>query len=144
ISDMTSPEGYYFLEKLSKSKACESTCFMTINYDLGLDLALFRATSVQPFYGFGGPLPGSTTILKLHGSVNWHATNGAPGIEATPVDQFLTTTCVEYDPSRNESRLLISKKLENLGEIPFIVPPSWRKGDHYSGIAPVWTLAAEH
>ena len=47
--------------------------FLTFNYDVCLDYALFKNPGNFDYYLKDPPAPGGTPLLKLHGSINWGA-----------------------------------------------------------------------
>jgi hypothetical protein len=120
--------------------------FLTFNYDLGLDYALH-------FYGFrpdycldGSPKPGTTPLLKLHGSINW-GTTGDDRIAAWSLGNvsheraFLgETSHVIFDlGSKLGARGFQAAELKGP---PIIVPPSWNKNSYHVQLSNVWAQAA--
>jgi hypothetical protein len=118
--------------------------FITLNYDLAIEEALYDPGTLGPFsYDYGYPNPvlqfhqtsNIKPILKLHGSANWG-------------------TCVDCDffkmyPGYASSDLLIDqqgephkpecscKQFQNL-----ILPPTWYKSNNHRAITQVWYHAA--
>jgi hypothetical protein len=140
----TPPVGYNELGELLKDRPAD-IAFITFNYDLGLDHAVYNATGQDPDYGFGRK--GGRPVLKLHGSLHWYK-NGVPEgrLEAIPMQSLFTATNISpavHD--QNKANVLVSNHLASLGNPPpFIVPPTWKKGDHYGEIGSVWKAAADH
>ncbi|MEQ1821513.1 MAG: hypothetical protein ABL949_03300 [Fimbriimonadaceae bacterium] len=139
------PDGYLELSDLLQKKLRHDIVFLTFNYDLGLDHALYEVAHEDPYYGFGERSDSSVTLLKLHGSIHWYKQE-QNGLRAIPMRDLLAHPWVETShQNASNSNVIVSQKLENLGNrVPFIVPPTWKKGDHYSEIAEVWKLAATH
>ena len=130
---------------------------ITFNYDVALDYAM-RYNDVLPDYCLErrGASPGSSPLLKLHGSLNW----GKCSIEkcGTPVpweiDRYVRAKIlnrtmkapgrpvkfhIAFDLKDSElkhcDRDIISE--------PVLVPPTWNKTEHHRVIEKVWQRAAK-
>jgi len=111
---------------------------VTFNYDLLCDYA-FGNKGLNLLYGLTEMADGSEPrLLKLHGSLNWFLQ-----------DKKIETHSFQVRNDRTSSGDLISQLIVsrfNKNEVeasPFLVPPTWNKGDHYGQIQPVWKAAAQ-
>jgi hypothetical protein len=153
-SEQIQPPGAYRdfmlnLRGLVKSQAEQDPhefSFLTFNYDVCLDYALY-------FYGFqpdyclnGGPIPGKTPLLKLHGSINWGIT-GEERIAAWSLADVHFQRAFMGDMKHVlfdlGSKLGVPKyPAEKLKGPPVIVPPSWNKNSYHGQLSSVWAQAA--
>lgn len=134
----------------------QSVSVITFNYDIAVDVAMYRA-ELRPNYVIDGVHRGRYPIdlLKLHGSLNWAAGAGEnKTIYPLHMEQYLQ----KYSPkiSGGEIRLPIgSKQLEQyfqehhmppvkVRREPVIVPPSWNKSDYHQALSNIWAAAAKH
>jgi hypothetical protein len=119
----------------------QRACFITFNYDTGLDYALQRS-GITIDYGLREP-NGGVPLLKLHGSLNW-AMCEACGVAS------------EFDPkfpnrvsSANTLMLSVERSQVDCPKChtrltqPAIVPPSASKLMEQTRIANVWRRAAQ-
>jgi hypothetical protein len=118
--------------------------FLTFNYDLCLDFALYRFGREFDYCLNSDQRPEITPLLKLHGSINWglseHKTILPFHVEEARFD-LPDEGYVFYSLGSNLSRQtrdgLLSKGP------PVIVPPTWNKNDGYYGqLSNVWSRAA--
>jgi len=124
--------------------------FITFNYDLALDYALFHqgvpfqyhisgAGSRMPDGGYGLPL------LKLHGSINWGTCQKCNALVPRGVSE------ARFDPWDSKYVIFdlgstIDKKTHCDMPIkgpPILVPPTWNKTDYQGALAQIWKKAAE-
>lgn len=122
----------------------ESSTFITFNYDLGLDFALYNNNKKIEYHLEESDNKG-TSLLKLHGSINW-AKSGKE-VKAITFDDYFS----HFTYRANEKYLPIRFQFFNLlksfdtifkkKHIPFIVPPSWNKSNYHNQIVPVWKKA---
>ncbi len=136
---------------------------ITFNYDLTIDHALHDAGHVIDYGLLPLPTIGAFPLLKLHGSLNWLRCHQC-GIAAYPFAKYIRNRRgFEVPPiySRDSvdntfAALRFSEALSVDGvfehcngqlvepRVPFVVPPTWSKGEHHQRIATVWAHAARH
>jgi NAD-dependent SIR2 family protein deacetylase len=123
---------------------------------LGADMALLRA-GLGPAYALddsdpttGGFSTKGVPLLKLHGSLNWATCTKCKNVVPWHLTDFLAGVRTMQDSddfpfevwSGHFTRFRhCNNPVEH--ELPFIVPPTWNKGDHHQTIAPVWQRAAK-
>jgi NAD-dependent SIR2 family protein deacetylase len=121
--------------------------FITFNYDICLDYALFFHT-LPVDYCLGSPLPRTVRLMKLHGSLNWSQCPTCKYIVPLQLDQFFRGKQSAYDANR--VKIPISSGLGrvphcggSLSSQPFIAPPTWNKTQYHSQLESVWQAAAQ-
>jgi hypothetical protein len=128
--------------------------FVTTNYDLNIEAALYRTgpraslpfdfdqvddivipSASHELYG----RPGSAVpVYKLHGSVNWFRKP-----DPSRPDRFLVEDRVnDVDSDTGHVRVPVASFYE-MDRVPFIVPPSFLKPDFLEPMQHVWTGAAK-
>jgi hypothetical protein len=141
----------------AKAKPPHTVAVLTFNYDAALDWAITRewlmrgGRSKAVFYGLegGSAPPESITLLKLHGSVNWFACDGA-GTHDEHVAEWPISEALQH---ANQSRgvhawdvlysMDFSAFKDHSVSAPLIVPPTWSKGEYYRQLGKVWSHAAQ-
>jgi NAD-dependent SIR2 family protein deacetylase len=120
--------------------------FLTFNYDLALDQALFWSV-IPTDYGLGEKLKSNhLPLLKLHGSINWGICEKCKAIVAfelgeVPMSIRSDATKFTYNIG---TRIGLKKHCgEPLKGPPVLVPPTWNKNDYHSGLQRVWAQAAK-
>jgi NAD-dependent SIR2 family protein deacetylase len=118
---------------------------ITFNYDLLVEYSLFTCSISSDYcLDAAGSAGQGIKVLKLHGSLNWARCETcntiswtdvafkkmASIINRSDVGQFLPSTPV---PCRG---CAIPKNQ------PFVIPPTWNKGQHHALIEQVWKVAA--
>jgi hypothetical protein len=154
------PESYEAFANLlvhirSKAVPARTVAVLTFNYDLGADMAMLRAR-LGPAYALddsdptaGLPPARGVPLLKLHGSLNWATCTQCKKVVPWHLTDFFAGVQTMHDS--DEVRFDVwsghftrfrhcNNAVEH--ELPFIVPPTWNKGDHHQAIAPVWRRAA--
>lgn len=120
--------------------------FITFNYDLALDYALYCYRGTRCDYGLSTPLPrNAIPLLKLHGSLNWGACSVCQEIVPHRVEEarfnlWSETKYVNYNLGSS-----LPKKLHHDKPLPLppvIVPPTWNKTDYREQLSTVWRHAA--
>ena len=135
--------------------------FLTFNYDILLEVALTWAKLPFNYRLPSEPEDEGIPLLKLHGSVNWTRCPDCQDIVALSIPHYLPTVRAHGAQSvvlpleaalktnthsslwDREGRLLDSPCCTRLVLPPFIVPPTWDKGQHHRGLQSVWKAAAE-
>ena len=129
--------------------------FITFNYDIALDYALY-VNNIPTDYCLAGdiaPTSDAVSLLKLHGSVNWrncvHCAQVFP-IEMEPISGTLPDFSQRPGPqpfyidvSSDTVPKLHPSCNKNLETTPVIVPPTWDKSSHHSKLTGVWRIAAK-
>jgi hypothetical protein len=140
-------------------QANSSVAIITFNYDVALELAL-HYNHVEFSYSLDGKQPPRDVIplLKLHGSINWGATNlrsDAP-ISECPIgwldnsEYYLSCVGRSTAASPNHSlhvgsrffNYLRERGYKDVREAPVIVPPGMYKTEYQNSLAQVWKAAA--
>lgn len=124
-----------------------SVSVITFNYDLGIDLSLYFED--VPFrYGFSQDSTNGVDLLKLHGSLNWGKCPMCKEVMMLDLRDCLQRLHIKAAGSMkfevSEDLRLIQHCGSQLKPEPLIVPPTWNKGTHHSGIGRVWKRAARH
>ncbi|MBN1126872.1 MAG: hypothetical protein JXA82_17860 [Sedimentisphaerales bacterium] len=122
---------------------------ITFNYDIGVEMAFYRA-GIVPQYCLPNEKTGSPVkLLKLHGSLNW-AMDKSQGIIPLNMNDYFQKYGVDW--GHNEASLLIGSHLHDYFEkhkkvdvesLPVLVPPTWNKTDYQQSITSVWQQAAK-
>ena len=150
------PEFANLLTLLDDNNAWSRVTVLTFNYDLALDVALLKAKI--PFsYGLLEDSEGekdarrALDFLKLHGSLNWQRCECGEVHSRDLAALFDNDYMYSLVAGKREYRLEASLhqaqqppcgKRPNVE--PFIVPPTWNKGQHHAQLASVWRRAAQH
>lgn len=134
---LVAPYPYGQLVHLLRSIRSRNYCFITLNYDVALDSALYEE-SRKPQYCLvpTNDLWGGSCLLKLHGSMNWRSCsepkNRCQKVTSFPVDPRVFTKEQLGDhpffpvPVRGKRHPLCDCGAE-LEPTPLIVPPTWNK-----------------
>jgi NAD-dependent SIR2 family protein deacetylase len=139
------------LRKLrSHAQRRRSVAVLTFNYDVGADLAL-HIEGLGPAYALDDKDPAnSVPLLKLHGSLNWAVCSKCRKVVPWHLSDFFISAGRPLEDTEELRFNVWSGHFTRLRhcdefvvhDIPFIVPPTWNKGDHHQTIAPVWQRAA--
>jgi hypothetical protein len=126
-----------------------TSAIITFNYDVALDLTL-ESDKIAFDYGLTEAKSGALPLLKLHGSLNWFraADTTDQQVRVFHVAELrrMLTTFASDDPGPRPipiSQHAMNSMGEQALSIPFLVPPTWSKGEHYRGIDKVWARAAQ-
>jgi NAD-dependent SIR2 family protein deacetylase len=122
--------------------------FITFNYDICLDLALY-VSGHRIDYCLGPPVENAVKLLKLHGSLNWSQCPKCSQIVAYRMEEFFQrTTMVAFEAG--PAKVIISSGLGRiphcdvtLSSHPFIAPPTWNKTQYHTQLESVWRAAAK-
>ncbi len=122
-----------------------SVSVITFNYDLGIDVCLYF-DDIPYRYGFSQDSADAVDLLKLHGSLNWGKCPLCKEVMMLDMRACLQRLSVK---AAGSLRFEVSQDLRFLQHCgsqlkpePLIVPPTWNKGTHHSGIGRVWKRAA--
>jgi len=107
---------------------------ISTNYDVLIEQALTQA-GMEADYALPDHKPSTKAkvvvkLLKLHGSANWSICTRCLNVKVHPPGTQITT--VEAGPCENNC----GAKVE-----PFIVPPTWSKGERRAALESVWKAA---
>ncbi|TET46834.1 hypothetical protein E3J62_03125 [candidate division TA06 bacterium] len=124
---------------------------ITFNYDLALDYAL-HFEGLPPDYGLSETKePGTTSLIKLHGSLNWAQCRKCRAIVPWDLKAFFRKYRFDSLEEGQFMRLSLGSKLhksdlmhcmEKVEGEPAIVPPTWNKTEYHDSIQKVWRHAA--
>lgn len=128
----------------------ENNCnasIITFNYDVTLEYAMQFYNIFPNYYINGKTNPGRLPLLKLHGSLNW-ATDNNGNLFDWNVRSILSR--VGGFGGVKQFRLLVARHLFNNNSPfdfettgPFLVPPTWNKGEYHLKIGKVWKKAVD-
>jgi hypothetical protein len=148
------------LQRFARHCIREETTCITFNYDDALDRVLYAESQPRPGSpqwnpdrGYGFPCRPSETalhtdirlkaptamrLLKLHGSINWHATLGHP----RPYEVSAIVHHAEWATTGRPS-MYITEAQQYLEPRPFIVPPVLTKAElvEHPILAVLWSQA---
>lgn len=137
------------------SEGSHTVSVVTFNYDVAVDLALFRA-GLGPDYVIEGPsnVRDPIELMKLHGSLNW-ATVASPEKQIRPLhfNNYFQHYSIQHPGQVPRAKLTFRQHLQEyfqnkeglkVDTEPVIVPPSWNKSDYHSALSKVWSRAAQH
>ena len=127
---------------------------ITFNYDIAVDMALFRA-GIDPDYIIDSPPNNhnSVPLLKLHGSLNWATEKTSLKIQPLHLRHYLQRYTIFGFEEHGNTSLPIGSQLYDyfqkycsteVESEPVIVPPSWNKADYHQALSDVWASAAKH
>ncbi|MFQ6028768.1 MAG: hypothetical protein ACE5Q6_14895 [Dehalococcoidia bacterium] len=133
--------------QIDKKGSDYSWCsFITFNYDVNLDFALYWQLLPFEYFIQDTPATNSFPLLKLHGSINWGVCSQCNQIIPYHVKDashhlWPETRNVFFDlGSKLSSRQHCN---EPLLSTPVIIPPTWDKSAYQSQIAHVWQQASK-
>jgi len=124
-------------EQRPQNGICKDS-IISLNYDLILERTM-AVKGMQPLY-YLDPRPGQVhadevaiSLLKLHGSANWSICSnpGCETVQHLPIEAA-TVSGIE------SSKCTCGSAMK-----PFIVPPTWSKGEHGVALQNVWRSAFE-
>jgi NAD-dependent SIR2 family protein deacetylase len=127
---------------------------VTFNYDVGLDYALgLEGFHVDYCLGEEAPRePNHIEVAKLHGSLNWWICSNLQCtgyVETWHVRDYLRRHPLRLTKPKAGAYLAMTDHLPAVHDhcnrptiAPYIVPPTWSKGQHHEKIAVVWRRAA--
>ena len=140
------------IKKINDKKNKNICSVITFNYDIALDLALFRNDITIDYCLSENPIKNSVPILKLHGSLNWVECQKCKNIIPWYLQDFFRRyNYVLHDiPAKviiGIASEIIENQFEHCGEkvldqVPVIVPPTWNKTSYHNNISNVWVRAA--
>jgi hypothetical protein len=153
IGRVLPPEPYgQFADVLAGLK--DRASVITFNYDLCLDFAC-HSRGLPINYCLPADGTSGIDVMKLHGSLNWIRCEdqACPGVMPWRLPDYFQDHGWRDALITGAERVRLAL-IDGLAGFdphgkgpcsePFIVPPTWNKGQHHQGIAPVWAAAAEH
>lgn len=140
------------LKQLEKKTHTRDYSFITFNYDVALDYALFCNNISTDYYLAGDTAPTSIAVplLKLHGSINWGRCPKCD--EIVPYDVGTVSfnlfrqdrdAQVIFDLGSKITTQIHKLCSTQLSGPPVIVPPTWDKTTHHAKLVNVWRRAAK-
>lgn len=129
----------------------ESVAIITFNYDVALDQTLGEL-GLGPDYCFDGPPEGGgIPLLKLHGSLNWRQCLNK---ECRRISAANVSSAIQFSSNvgrRSDGTIRFFARRAEIscrschtaiaGE-PYVVPPTWTKGEYRTAIEQPWRQAA--
>jgi hypothetical protein len=121
---------------------------ITFNYDLCLDLA-FYAGGIHVRYSLADDeRKDAIAVLKLHGSLNWGHCSSCGKLVAWPLPQYFQARNWAYAES-DHGTMEMSLHMKEFQDCksgtftgPYVVPPTWNKGQYHNSLESVWKAAA--
>jgi hypothetical protein len=122
-------------------------CFITFNYDIALDFALYHS-SMNFNYCLEDRVQTNYPLLKLHGSINWGVCEKCNKIIPFHISEAKPTTIDLFDNDHIYYDLSSKIHLKSCCETklkgpPVLVPPTWNKTSYHGQLGNVWKRAAE-
>ena len=123
---------------------------ITFNYDICVDYAFYNKNR-RIRYGLAeAEDQQATPLFKLHGSLNWGSCSECRRIVDWPLHAYFRNRYWELE-GRTKVVFPISQKLAEVthcsgaGKLlePFVVPPTWNKGQYHNELESVWRAAAK-
>ncbi len=138
---------------LSDAFPSQSVSIISFNYDVALDMALYKA-GLGPDYGIPPaslserPVP----LYKLHGSLNWAVMKDTGEVMPLRLEEYFKKCSHRDWEERGTCLLEIGSNIQEIfGKFekqvekePVIVPPTWNKADYHQMLAKIWSSAADH
>lgn len=128
--------------------------FITFNYDLLMDKAIYNIDGIAPSYCLeydqarfeNMQKDGKTLLLKLHGSTNWLYCYKCHALSVFNKTLPFVPNSAKHLETFGNSYLnryyLQCSKCQETGKIsPVVVPPTWNKSDFRELMRPVWRRA---
>lgn len=132
----------------SRGNPIERVSFISFNYDVCLDYALYRS-SLGPDYCIDPAAAGrGIKLLKLHGSLNWTRCPECKKVVPWHLSDFFRTRQWPLFGDTTEIRFDISGNLTQFrhcgshARVPYLVPPTWNKTRYHEELEKVWKAAA--
>lgn len=127
----------------------DRVCLITFNYDVGLDVAL-EACDFTIDYCLSRkrePRPRTIELAKLHGSMNWYGCARCGVVATDHVREFAGRVGPPLPDAAfvlDFANLLpqVCPQCRGAVTAPWIVPPTWNKGDLQQRLAVVWARAS--
>ncbi|MBN1380234.1 MAG: SIR2 family protein [Deltaproteobacteria bacterium] len=118
--------------------------FVTFNYDLCLDYALYHYGRSYDYSLDAEAHPHTCPLLKLHGSINWDLSENGKIVPFEVRDARFQLLGEQKYVFYNLGTMLSERNFEDkpLNGPPVIVPPSWNKNGYHGQLSNVWSRAA--
>ncbi len=137
--------------KLNEGGRQNRCSIITFNYDIALDYALaFNGHSIDYCLSETAKV-GHTSLMKLHGSLNWAECSRCREIVPWYISEYLRKLripCLEefesvcLEPASQLSFSGLKHCKENIKPTPVIVPPTWNKTEYRQSLSKVWSRTA--
>lgn len=134
--------------KLSSTHGLENVSYITFNYDLSLECALYK-DDLNVNY-FEPPSPEAIAVRKLHGSVNWFRSResgdgeGKEITDVTPVSAIFDLQNIQRAESltiQRNCRKIIRRSAAKWQRL--IIPPTFVKSYRIESILQTWRQASQ-
>jgi hypothetical protein len=134
----------------------QTVAVLSFNYDIGVDMALYRADLGPNYVIEASPKKtNAVDLLKLHGSLNWATEKESRRIRPLHLHHYFQNYSIPGFDEHGEIRLPIGSQLveyfsrhanpkADVEAEPVIVPPSWNKADYHQALSNIWASAATH
>ncbi len=144
-----------FIKGIANEMRHGQVSFLTFNYDLALDYALFF-NRIDFSYGLGDiPVQSARVdLLKLHGSLNWGRCSSQSCKKIVVwylsdyFKQFTWGHLIDVESASFELASKLASRThchpESLEQDPVLIPPTWNKGGFHRELSSVWSKAAVH
>ena len=139
------------LKNLNNGNRQNRCSIITFNYDLALDYALYYNGYSIDYCLSKTTKAGNTSLMKLHGSLNWARCSKCGEIIPWNFHDFFQKYHLHYLEEPKFTYLDLASRLkssglehcgENVKPFPVIVPPTWNKTEYHQGLSQVWSRAA--
>jgi hypothetical protein len=134
----------------------QTVAVLSFNYDIGADIALYRANLGPNYIIEASPQKTEAVdLLKLHGSLNWATEKESRRIRPLHLHHYFQKYNARSFEEHGEIRLPIGSHLVEyfsryatptveVDPESVIVPPSWNKADYHQALSNIWASAASH
>lgn len=130
----------------------QSVSVITFNYDIAVDVALFREEMGPDYVLEKAPMGrNQVQLMKLHGSLNWASEVENKRIRPLHPCQYFAEYSPRFPGEDSKLKLPVSHLKEYFSKKgcvvdpePVIVPPTWNKADYHTALSNVWAAAATH
>ena len=137
---------------ISDATPTHTVSVITFNYDILIDMALYRAR-IGIDYGLDSDSsPRYLPLLKLHGSLNWASSSKDGSVIPLQLGDYLQKYHIMGFQDISDCRIPIGTQLKEyfskhtdieVEAEPIIVPPTWNKAEHHQILSQVWGRAAK-
>lgn len=132
----------------------QSVSVITFNYDIAVDMALYRQ-GIGPDYGIppDSNTHSPTPLFKLHGSLNWALRKSNGGVYPLQLNQYFSKYSIQGWTNEGFCKIPIGSQLKEyfskhtdieVEPEPVIVPPTWNKSDYHQALSTIWSKAAQN
>lgn len=137
-----------FITRVRDKGGLTACSIITFHYDLCIDLALFLGNMHVRYCLGHAENDTGVALLKLHGSLSWGHCSVCNQLVAWPLPNYLHNRYWSTFDGRDgilEMSLHMSGFQHCKAAVfkgPYVVPPTWNKGQYHSELESVWKAAA--